>query len=305
MVTHESKNPPPRFVDDFEVRWIGRAMRRHGVLVLIAVVIGALAGAGMSVFSTPVYRAEAVLLVNIQSIRVGADGIPMDVEMVPPARRTVGTICQSDAVMTILNARLEGGLDPQWPTTDELAVMVDGSGHKVARTRLVRYLNKEVYFDQRSQEMAALRAVDADPLEAARIANTWAEVCREMLVRAYGTIPEELEQIQVRIEQAREEVLNSQGLVEQPSPQSTDALQLERADQLDRARLVLTALKQRFAQLSVRLENSQQIVRVVSQAAPPAEPINPSARLVVGLFTFAGLLIGFTLALLRGPGPLQ
>jgi uncharacterized protein involved in exopolysaccharide biosynthesis len=294
-----------RFVDTFEVRWVGRTMRRHGWVILIAVVIGALAGAGLRWLSPPVYRAEAVLLVNIQSVKIGADAIPMDVELIPPARRTVGTICQSDAVMTILNARLGGGSDPVWPTTEELAEMVSGKGHKSARTRPVRSLNEELYFDQRSQEMAALRAVDGDPHEAARIANTWAQVCREMLVRAYGTVPSELEQIKGRIEQARQDVLVAQRAVENIQPQSTDTLRLELADQLDLDRQILTALNQRFAQLAVRLEDSQQIARIVSDASPPPVSINPSAGLIIGLFAFAGLLIGFTFSLLRGPAPLK
>lgn len=280
-------------------------MRRHGWVVLIAVVIGALTGAGVWLMSPPVYRAQAVLLVNIQAVRIGADGIPMDVELIPPARRTVGTICQSDAAMLILTARLEGRPDPAWPTTDELAEMTSDLGRKAAQIRLVRDMHSELYFDQLGQELAALRAVDSDPDEAARIANTWAGVCREMLVLVYGTAPKGLERIEGRIKQARQEVLIKQRAVEQIDPKSTDARRLELTDDLDRARQVLAALNHRFAQLQVRLEDSQQIARIVSPAAPPAVPINPSAWLIVGLFTLAGVLIGFVLVLLRGPGPLK
>lgn len=305
MPQTEPTQSQPQFVDVFEARWVGRALRRHGGVILIAAVIGALAGAGVRLMSPPVYRAQAVLLVNIQAVRIGADGVPMDVEMVPPVRRTVGTICQSDAAMLILTARLEGRPDPAWPSNDKLADMTSELGRKTTRTRLVRDMHSELYFDQLSQETAALRAVAGDPDEAARIANTWAGVCREMLVLAYGTAPKELEQIEGRIEQARQEVLTKQRAVAQIDPKSTDARRLELTDDLDRAGQVLAALNQRFAQLQVRLEDSQQIARIVSPAAPPAGPINPSAWLIVGLFTLAGVLIGFVLALLRGPGPLK
>ena len=102
--------------------------------------------------------------------------------------------------MLILTAKLEGKPEPAWPSTDELAEMTSDLGRKAARTRPVRDLHGELYFDQLGKEMAALRAVDSDPQEAARIANTWAEVCRQMLVLAYGTTSKELEQIEGRIE---------------------------------------------------------------------------------------------------------
>ncbi len=292
------------FVDAFEARYLGRALRRHGWVVLTLALIGGLAGAGWSLLSPRVYRAEVVLLVNIQSVRIGADGVPLDVELIPPARRTVGTICQSDAVMLILSARLAGEPDPVWPGADELAQMVSDTGHKVARTRPVRDLHQEIYFDQLSQEMAALRAVDGDPHEAARIANIWAGVCRQMLVMAYGTTADDLERIESHLDEARQDVLTAQQAVEQLPSDAADAVRLERTDGLDRAQRVLGALNQRYADLKVRLDDSEKIVRIASEAAPPAEPINASTRLVTGLFTLVGFLFGLAIALLRGPGAL-
>jgi hypothetical protein len=296
-------NPQPQFVDVFEARYLGRAVRRHGAVVLAAAVIGALAGAGLRLTTPPVYRAEAVLQVNIQAVRIGADGVPMDVELIPPARRTVGTICQSDAVMTILSARLEGGPEPAWPTADELAEMVGDRGHKAARTRPIRDLHGELYFDQRSQELAVLRATDGDPGEAARIANTWAQVCRRMLVMAYGTVAQDVQDIERQAESVKEEVLRASSALQRLGDNADAAERLERSVELERLQKLLSALNTRWAQLRVREDDSEQIVRIVSPASPPARPINPSAWLVVGLFTLAGVLFGFVVALLRGPGP--
>ena len=300
----DSNNPQPVFVDVFEARYLGRALRRHGWVVAACAIFGALVGGSWSLMSPPVYRAEAVLLVNIQSVRVGADGIPTDVVFIPPGRRTVGTICQSDAVMMCLSARLAGKPDPEWPGADEFAEMLGDEGHKVARTREVRMLHGEIYFDQLSQEMAALRAVDSDPHEAARIANTWAAVCRQMLVRAYSRTAQELAQFDKRINKARMDVLAALQAVDELPPDAAADVRLERTDALDRARRILGELNQRYAQIKVLLDDNAKIVRIASDAAPPAKPINPSTRLVVGLFTLAGFLFGLAVALFRGPGAL-
>ncbi|MEZ6190789.1 MAG: GNVR domain-containing protein [Phycisphaerales bacterium] len=304
MSDTEPSNPKPQFVDVFEARYLGRALKRHGWVVLACAVIGGLVGAAWSAFSPRVYRAEAVLLVNIQSVRIGADGIPLDVELVPPARRTVGTICQSDAVMAILAARLAGEPDPTWPGADELAEMVSYDGHKEARTRPVRDQFNVLYFDQRSQEEAGLRAVDRDPAEAARLANTWAEVCRQMLVKAYGTTAEDVARIEQRISQAKAEVLAATAALDKIEPDVSADRRLELSDNLDRAQKILGELNVRYAQLKVREQDSHGIARIVSAAAPPARPINPSLRLIAGLFTLAGGLLGLAIALLRGPGKL-
>lgn len=304
MSSTEPNNPQPISVDAFEARYLGRALRRHGGMVAVFTILGAMAGAGWSLLSPPVYRAEAVMLVNIQSVRIGADGIPLEVELIPPARRTVGTICQSDAVMLILSARLAGEPDPNWPGADALAEMVSDAGHKVARTRPVRDLHQELYFDQLSQEMAALRVVDGDPDEAARIANTWAGVCRQMLVMAYGTTADELDRIDSRVDGARQDVLAAQEALEQLAPGTPGDERLEHLDGLDRAQQVLGALNRRYAELKVRLDDSEKIARIVSEAAPPAAPINASTGLITGLFGFAGFLLGLAVALFRGQGTL-
>lgn len=305
MSDTEPLNPPPRFVDVFEARYLGRALRRHGWVVAALAVIGGLAGAGWSVFSPRVYRAEAVLLVNIQSVRIGADGIPLDVELVPPARRTVGTICQSDAVMSILTARLSGEADPAWPGAAELAEMVGDEGQKEARTRPVRDQFNVLYFDQRSQEEAGLRAVDRDPAEAARLANTWAEVCRAMLVKAYGTTAEDVARIVQQIDRTKADILKANDALGSIEPDASATRRLELTDNLDRAQKLLGELNLRYAQLKVREQDSLGIVRIVSDAAPPADPMNPSPRLIVGLFTLAGGLLGLSVALLRGPGTVR
>ncbi len=302
MPDTEPLNPPPQFVDVFEARYLGRALRRHGWVVAAFALIGGLAGAGWSAFSPRVYRAEAVLLVNIQSVRIGADGIPLDVELVPPSRRTVGTICQSDAVMAILAARLAGEPEPAWPGAGELAEMVSDDGHKEARIRRVPNRFDSLYFDQRSQEEAALRAVDRDPIEAARLANTWAEVCRAMLVKAYGTTAEDVAGIEQQIGQAKAEILTADDALQSIEPDASAAGRLELTDNLDRARKLLGELNLRYAQLKVREQDSTGIARIVSAAAPPGKPMNPSVRLIAGLFTLAGGLLGLAVALLRGPG---
>lgn len=302
MPTREPVNPEPQFVDVFEVRFLGRALRRHGWVVAAFALIGGLVGAGWSVLSPRVYRAEAVLLVNIQAVRIGADGVPMDVELIPPSRRTVGTICQSDAVMEVLAARLAGEPDPSWPGADELAAMVSDEGQGESLPPAVREPFSQLYFDQLSQEMAALRAVSGDPVEAARLANTWAEVCRAMLVKAYGTTAEDIARIGQRIEQARSDVLSATTALQSIEPDAADARCLELTDNLDRAQKVLGELNLRYAQLKVREQDSRGIARIVSAAAPPAKPINPSWRLIAGLFTLAGGLLGLAVALLRGHG---
>lgn len=288
-------------VDALEARYVGRALRRHGLVVVAFAVAGALIGAGWSLWSPRVYRAEAVLLVNIQSVRIGADGIPLETELVPPARRTVGTICQSDAVMQILAARLSGEPDPDWPNDQAMAEMLSDDGHKAARTRPVREQFDHLYFDQRSQEEAGLRAVDGDPQEAARQANVWAAVCREMLVKAYGTTQQDVARIESRIEQAKADVLVARDTLRSAGPDASEALRLDLAVAVDRAEKVLAALNERYAELKVREDDSQSIARIVSEAAPPAVPINASARLIAGLFGLAGGLLGLAVALFRVP----
>lgn len=305
MPDPEPLNPHPLFVDVFEARYLGRALRRHGWVVLSFALIAGLAGVLWSAYSPRVYRAEAVLLVNIQSVRIGADGIPMEVELVPPSRRTVGTICQSDAVMTILAARLAGEPDPVWPGVEELTEMTSYGGFKDARTRLVREQFDSLYFDQRSQEETGLRAVASDPVQAARLANTWAGVCRQMLIKAFGTTAEDLARFEQGIEQARADILAADAALQGIGPDETDARRLELASNLDRARKLLDELNLRYAQLKVRELDSQGIARIASAAVPPAKPINPSRRLIFGLFTLAGGLLGLAFVLLRGRGSVR
>jgi hypothetical protein len=303
MSSSPPNKPQPIFVDVFEARYLGRALRRHGVMVLAIALLVAMVGAGWSLLSPKVYRTQAVLRVNMQSVRIGADGIPLEVESIPPSRRTVGTICQSDAVMLILSARLAGEPEPVWPSTDKLAEMVSDSGYKDSRTKLVREQHGELYFDQINQEMASLRAVDSDPHEAARIANTWAEISRQMLVMTYGTTAEEVDDIENRIDEALGYVLKAQQALEQLPPDADDTARLKRQTRLERSQRLLDALNKRYVDMKFRFDDSQKIARIVSDAAPPAEPINPSTWLVVGLFTLAGVLFGVGAALLRGPGP--
>lgn len=304
MPDTEPSKSQPQFVDVFEVRYLGRALKRHGWVVVACAVIGGLVGAGWSAFSPKVYRAEAVLLVNIQSVRIGADGIPLDVELIPPSRRTVGTICQSDAVMAILAARLAGEADPPMPDEAELEQMTQFDGRKSSRTRPMRDQFSQLYFDQRSQEEAGLRAVDHDPVEAARLANTWAEVCRQMLVKAYGTTAADVQRIEQTIDKAKADVLAASNALDKIGPDASADQRLELSDNLDRAQKILGELNLRYAQLKVREQDSQGIARIVSAAAPPTIPINPSLRLIAGLFTLAGGLMGLAIALLRGPGKL-
>lgn len=304
MSDTEPNNPQPMFVDAFEARYLGRTLRRHGVVVILCTLLGAAVGAGWSLLSPPVYRAEAVLLVNIQTVRIGADGIPLEVELVPPTRRTVGTICQSDAVMLILSARLAGEPDPVWPGVDELAEMVSEIPNPSEQTRPTLDLHKVVYFDQLSQEMAALRAVANDPVEAARIANVWAGICRKMLVMAYGSLVDELNDAEARIEQASREVLEAKAARAQLPGDASDAQRLTCENAIDQAQRYLAELNQRYAVLKVRLADSDQIARIVSDAVPPSMPINASTNLIAGLFGVAGFLFGLAITLFRGPGSL-
>ncbi len=279
-------SPQPQFVDAFEVRFIGRAVRRHGGVVLMAVLIGAIAGAGLRLFSPPVYRADAVLLVNIHSIKIATNGVPMNVELVRPTRRLVGTICMSDRAMLLLAERLGEGADE------------DPGADMSTRVASVR---SRVYYDQRGPELAALRAVGSDPEAAARLANEWAEVCQVMLREAYGTTAAEVEEIERLTLEAKQQVLLAMQAVGQLGDGAGDSIRLERSEGLDRSRKLLGALNERWAQLRVRQADSEEIAQISSLAIPPADSINPSARLIIGLFAFAGLLIGLAVALLRGP----
>ncbi len=242
--------------------------------------IGGGAGWGLHHLTPASYRAEAVLLVNIQSLRIGADGVPMDVELVLPARRLVGTVCESDRAMKLLASALAG----------------EDAGEQSGGL-----LQGKLYFDQRGLEMAALRVVDGDPKRAARIANTWARVSQGLLRQAYGTSIEEVEAIEQRIALAKEEVLTGQAALAEAGNDLSPAKRLDFADRVDRATQRLAELNKRHAQLTVRLEDSKQVARIVSLAEAPAEPTNASMRLIVGLFAFAGLLLGVALALIRGP----
>jgi uncharacterized protein involved in exopolysaccharide biosynthesis len=286
MPSTKQTNPQPKFVDVFETRFIAGALRRHGVIVLIAVVIGVLAGVGFSWMSQPMYRTEAVLLVNIQSLKIGADGVPMDVELVLPARRLVGTVCNSDRAMTRLAKRLDGDVES------------DGGAELSKR---IAWLRSRLYYDQRGLEMAALRATAADAQEAARLANQWALVSQELLRESYGTTVKHIQAAETRIDSVQVEVLHARRALDELQAGASDARRLELQDTLDRYERLLGELNQRHAELTVRLEDSQEIARIVSPATPPAQSINPSGRLIAGLFGFAGLLIGLAIALLRGP----
>lgn len=290
----------PVFVDSYETRRLGRALKRHGWWVLLCALLSGLIGMGWSLMSPKLYRAEAVLLVNIQSARVGADGMPMDVELVPPVRRTVGTICQSDAVMLMMTARLAGEPEPAWPGPAEMAELTGPDGLDTTRTAMVRYTHEELYFDQLSQEMAALRAVDPDPRQAAYLANMWADICREMLVRAYGTTPDQIERFASEAESVRRQIVQARADLAALDDSAEASDRLTKEDHLAQLEALLSRINQRIVELKVSLEDSQQIARIVSPAAAPVTPINASLGLVGGLFALAGLLLGLAVALFRG-----
>lgn len=287
MPMNEPTRPQPVFVDVFELRFLGAVLRRHGWVVLVAGVLGVLVGMGFSRMSPPVYRAEAVLLVNIQSLKIGADGVPMDVEVVLPARRLVGTVCESDKAMSQLAGLLSGELKRE-------------AGADLSEQ--IGWLREHLYYDQRGLEMAALRAVASEPGKAAELANKWAEVSRSLLRAAYGTTPQDVEAIETLASEAKQRVLQAkQALADLPAD-APEPQRLDRADELDRAEQLWAGLNQRWAQLQVRMTDSEQIAQISSPASPPASSINPSVSLVAGLFGFAGLLLGLAIALLRGPG---
>ncbi len=286
MPATDPTNPPPQFVDVFETRFIVGAVRRHGVLVLVAVVIGVLMGAGFSLMSPPMYRAQAVLLVNIQSLKIGADGVPMDVEIVLPARRLVGTVCESDKAMSLLTKRLDGEL---------FSEVGAGESERIA------WLRSRLYYDQRGLEMAALRAVASEPEEAARLANEWALVSQALLRESYGTTTQDVREVEFLAAEAKLGVLKAKRLLDALPEDTAENVRLDRVDDLDKAQRLLSALNERWAQLQVRRDDSDQIAKISSPASPPAKSINPSSLLIEGLFGFAGLFIGLTIALLRGP----
>ena len=285
MPTNEPSNPSPQFVDVFEVRFIGAALRRHGWGVLMAGVLGVLMGWVFSTMSPPVYRAEAVLLVNIQSLKIGADGVPMDVEVVRPARRLVGTVCESDKAMALLADRV----------SEELFSKV---GSK--QSEQMAWLREHLYYDQRGLEMAALRAVASGPDEAASLANAWAGISQILLREAYGTTEEDVKAIELEAGEAKVNVFIAQQALDSLAEDVGDIARHNHIDDLEKAQRLRDSLQDRWAQLKVRLADSEQIAKIVSPASPPAESINPSSRLVMSLFGLAGLLIGLAIALLRG-----
>jgi len=288
------------FLDDFEARWLLRTMRRHGAVIAVAVVLGALIGAIFHGASPIRYRASAVILVNLQTLKLGLEDVPLEVELVRPTRRLVGTVCESDLAMSLLAAELQGqATDPSEMDIDQMLDLVFKGEAPEGRQADLR---QRLYFDQRGMEMAALRVIDSDPKEAARIANAWARVSRELLRKAYGTSPRQIRDIEKRIGQTRQEVLAKATALERLSPDEAIANRMEASSDLELAQQILTALNARYALLQVRLEDSKQIVKIITPAAPPASPTNPSARLVIGLFALVGFLVGLVLAMLRGPG---
>ena len=72
--TDPSERPRP-FLDDFEARWFFGVMRRHGAIIAAAVVLGALIGAVFHGVSPVRYRADAVILINIQLLKLGLEGV--------------------------------------------------------------------------------------------------------------------------------------------------------------------------------------------------------------------------------------
>lgn len=285
MTTNESANPQPVFVDVFELRYLGAALRRHGWVVVLMGALGVLAGWGMSTVSPPVYRAEAVLLVNIQTLKIGLDGIPMDVEVMLPARRLVGTVCESDQAMAMLAGRL----------SEELTNKAGADEPK-----RVAWLRDHLYYDQRGLEMAALRAVASDPQEAADLANAWAGVSQSLLREAYGTTEEDVTAYELKVDEAMVTVYEAQQALDALPGDAADSTRHKHQHELGKAQQLRDSLQERWATSKIRLADTNEIAKIFSPASPPAESINPPAKLVMGLFGVAGLLLGLAVALLRG-----
>lgn len=282
MPIQESATGQPIFVDELELRAIVRALKRFGWVALVGALIGGAVGGVWSRLSPKLYRAEAVLLVNIQQLKIGADGVPMDVELVLPARQLVGAVCESDAAMEQLAERLaDGGWQPDRSLAQRVTILKD-----------------DLYYDQRSLDMGVLRATTTDPGESALMVNTWAQVSRELLIKAYGTTDQDLQEARARIDQAKQDVLAAEQALADADPQAPDPQRIDLTTALAMTRHRLDELTDHWAMLSVRAEDSQGIARIVSRAATPVTPINASLFQVVGLFACAGLFVGLAVVLL-------
>jgi len=290
------------FVDAFEARWIGHAVRRHGPVVILITLIMAMIGYGFNLFSRPNYRAEALLTVSRVKLKFDPDSMQLRVSLVKPRRHEVEKICQSDTAIIMLAARLEGVNISTWASDQELEEKLAQYRSTDSLTRSVRLLRNKVYFDQLGVGTAALRAFDTDSQEAALIANTWAEISRDLLLRFYGTAPEVLQTIEDRIAEEKIDVLAASKAMEGIDAGADITRRLELSNNLDQARQMLTAENKRLADLKVRIEGNETAIKIGVPAVPPVETSNPSVGFITGLFALAGLLLGFSLALLRGSG---
>ena len=302
MASSEKSEALPRFVDAFELQWFARAVRRHVVLVVLGVMLGAVSGLYFHYSGKSWYRAEALLQVNVQLYKIGLDDQFKEIGLVKPTRRLVGSVCESGYVMQQVSDRLGQAYLEMYEKEHPQDAAKQTNAIEVPTRFSLAGLKRKCYFDQRTLEMIALQVVDYNPDVAALIANTWAQVSSEVLREAYGTSLEELNDIETSITEARRRVQALESELSRLAPDATAEQRAQVVFDLELAREVLDALNKRYALYQVRLQDSTQVVRVVAPAVPTDASVKPAASLIVGLFTFAGLLLGVAAALLRGPG---
>lgn len=264
--------------------------RRRG-LVLITVAVAVLGTAAWSMAQTPLYRADAELLVrSTPSEQVLGDASGMRVQEEDAARQLNNELqlLESDLVRDLVAEDYDGPLD------------VDRVSAKV-----------------RSEENNVIRvsASAAEPEAAADLVNVY--------VDRYGSVRQQSQtedllstgaEIQAELDAVRQEITEVRAPLEEVEQQRVDASAAAR-DDLDRQladiegeispRLAALSSRETFyldqldrVQLTANLARSTGL-EVLSAAQPPEEPFSPNIPRNLALALAAGMLVALALALVR------
>lgn len=147
---------------EFTVTTHSRRIIRRWTWITLGGIAGALLAAIFAQTRPPVYEASAVLAVNLDYPRL----VPLDLIVEDRLLNRVARVLTSDQTLDLVAAQLTGvfGESRAWSTRDELR------RHLRLDTKLADW---------------NLIGISEDPVEAAVLANTWAEVSLAVLDAAY------------------------------------------------------------------------------------------------------------------------
>ncbi len=287
--------PEPRHVDELTPHQAGRLLRRHGWLILLLAVIGAIAGGLFALAQPSEYESHITVAVSRPPFR---DPLSMSVDVMRlPRARTIASLAKTPAVTRPLLDRLQHGEDP--------------AASRPHTPATVGELRRRLYANVMGDELIQLEATARTPEAAHRLATHWADLTVAQATEAFGVAKQYLEPLDTMVADARAQWLEATArLIDFEQAHDLDNLTAEQA--LEHAtrdaerhaahRRWLTLWEDRVT-LQELTRPEYQLIRVVGQATLPTRPVSPNPPLTVGLTALAGALLGLAVALIRGPGP--